>query len=312
MRLKVIDSHTAGEPTRVVLQGQIELAGATMAERRAEFASRYDGLRRGLVLEPRGSDVVVGALLTPPVSEGSVAGVLYFNNAGMLNMCGHGTIGVAETLAHLGQIGEGYATIDTVAGPVTFQRDGLGQVSLRNVESYRLAKDVEVAVPGLGPVLGDLAWGGNWFYIIHHETPKIEPANISDLIRISSLILQALDQQQIVGDDGGRIDHVELSGASDTPGVDARNFVLCPGYAFDRSPCGTGTSAKMACLASDGLLQPDQVWTQESVTGGIFQGSVVKGDRGWIPTIMGRAYLTSESTLIFDESDPYREGLAIP
>ena len=309
MRIQVIDSHTAGEPTRVILENQIEVRGETMAERRADFAAGFDGLRNGLVLEPRGSDVVVGALLTAPINPESIAGVIYFNNVGMLNMCGHGTIGVAETLHHLGRIQEGEYQIDTVAGPIKFRRNASGDVAIKNVESYRSAKDVHLVVPGVGNIVGDIAYGGNWFFIVHHDEPKIEPSQIEELTRISLAIRQTLEAQQITGADGAHIDHVELTGVSPTLGVDARNFVLCPGNAFDRSPCGTGTSAKLACLAEDGTLKPGETWVQESVTGGIFRGSVTKGVRGWLPTIEGRAHITAESTLLFQNDDPYREGL---
>lgn len=308
MRLRVIDSHTEGEPTRVVLDGQIALTGTTMEARRAELGERYDSLRRGIVLEPRGSDVVVGALLTQPVRPDSVAGVIFFNNEGLLNMCGHGTIGVAETLAHLGHIGPGRYQLDTPVGPVGFERHADGSVSVTNVLSRRHAKDVIVSTR-FGDVTGDVAWGGNWFFIVHHEAPAIEPRNLSQLAEMSIAIRKGLEAAGVTGEGGAVIDHVELNGPSNTPGVDARNYVLCPGLAIDRSPCGTGTSAKMACLAEDGLLQPGQTWTQESVMGGIFRGTVQREGDAWRPTIQGRAFITAESTLIFREDDPYRSGL---
>ena len=309
-RIQVIDSHTEGEPTRVVLEGQLPLRGSTMVERRADFATRFDDLRRGLVLEPRGADPVVGAVLTEPVNLESIAGVVYFNNAGVLGMCGHGTMGVAETLAHLGRIGHGEYQLDTPVGPILFQRDSEGMVSIQNVESYRFAKNVPLFLEGLDPIVGDIAWGGNWFYIVHYEG-MIEPALIPELIELTTEMLEELEVQGHTGAGGARIDHIELSKASIKSGVDARNFVLCPGLAFDRSPCGTGTSAKVACLAEDGVLTPGQIWTQESVTGGIFRATVEKGEQGWIPTIRGRAFVTAVATLFFQESDPYRTGLQV-
>lgn len=280
-----------------------------MQGRAEDFRTRLDGIRRGLLLEPRGSDIIVGALLTPPVAHGSVAGALFFNNAGILGMCGHGTIGVAETLSHLGRIEAGEYQIDTVVGPITFTRSPNGEVALQNVESYRFAKGVRVSTPEFGEIKGDVAYGGNWFFLVHHEHPPLAPENIAELTRLGVAIRKALSKNGVTGANGVEIDHIELTDASSTPGVDARNFVLCPGLAFDRSPCGTGTSAKLACLAEDGLIAPGAVWTQESITGGIFRGSVQPGSSGWVPTIRGRAFVTAESTLIFQENDPYREGL---
>ncbi len=308
MRLRVVDSHTAGEPTRVILEGQVALLSLTMVERRAEMALQFEVLCNGIVREPRGSDVVVCALLTPPVNPGSVAGVIFFNNVGVLHMCGHGTIGVAETLAYLGKIECGTYAIDTSVGTIEFSRSSQGEVALRNVESYRLTKGISVATE-FGTITGDIAWGGNWFFIVHLEVPTIEIKNIAELTRLTLAIKSSLARDGITGLDGAEIDHIELSGRSDTEGVNERNFVLCPGGAFDRSPCGTGTSAKMACLAEDGFLTPDTEWVQESITGGIFRGSVSRGQRGWLPIIRGRAFVTAESVLVFHPDDPYREGL---
>ena len=312
MRLRAIDSHTEGEPTRVILEGQLPIRAASMAEYVVQMRDRFDWVRSGAVLEPRGHSAVVGALLTPPVNPGSLCGVVFFNNAGYLRMCGHGTIGVAETLFRLGGLGSPAAgAVDTVAGSVSFSREESGEVSLQNVVSYRYREAVGIEVPGVGRVVGDVAWGGNWFFIAHWDKSPIRPREIRPLTDIAWRIRHALVANGVTGQDGAEIDHVELSGPSSTVGVNARSFVLCPGGEFDRSPCGTGTSAVMACLAETGQLAEDQVWVQESVTGGVFRGSVRRVEGGWLPTIRGRAFITAESTLVFEDSDPYRAGIRI-
>jgi len=305
--LRVIDSHTGGEPTRVVLEGSIPLEGTTMAERRDDFRNRFDHFRSGIVNEPRGSDVLVGAVLTPPVTPGAVAGMVFFNNVGYLGMCGHGTIGVVETLRHLGRIEPGPLTLDTPVGPVTAVLDANGDVTIRNVESRRFRAGVSVSVDGLGIVIGDVAYGGNWFFVVHEPTFDIRLSDAAQLTDACWRIRRALERDGITGEGGDEIDHIELVGATET--ADSRNYVLCPGGAYDRSPCGTGTSAKMACLYAAGKLASGQEYAQESVTGSVFYGSVEATDGGVIPTIRGRAFVTAESTLIFSAADPIRWGL---
>lgn len=298
MRIPVIDSHTAGEPTRVVLEGNVLLQGQTMQERLEDFRSRYDNLRSGLVNEPRGSDVLVGALLTEPVTPGAVAGVIFFNNVGYLGMCGHGTIGVIETLRALGRIQPGSIALDTPVGRVSAVLDQDGQVTLTNVVSHLVAQDVTVEVEGLGTISGDIAYGGNWFYVVRTPHFEIDLSHAANLTRQAQLIKEAV---HLAGHT--RVDHVELEG------VNGRNFVLCPGGAYDRSPCGTGTSAKMACLFARGELAEGELFEQFSISGSSFVGSVRAVEGGVEPTIRGRAYVVAESTLIFDESDPLRWGL---
>jgi proline racemase len=314
LRLNVIDSHTGGEPTRVVLDGQLDLKGATMAERRQDFAARLDHLRSGIVNEPRGHEAIVGAVLTPPVRQGSAAGVVFFNNVGYLGMCGHGTIGVVETLKHLGGIQPGEVTLDTPVGPVrAFLRES-GEVTIQNVVSYRYRADVTLEVDGLGPlvgpVVGDVAYGGNWFFIVHHPKFAIDLSRAKELTEICDRIRTALADAAITGDEGAEIDHVELFGEPSTPESQSKNFVLCPGGAYDRSPCGTGTSAKLACLYASGALPADEWYRQESVTGSVFAGKVAPIEGGVLPTIVGRAHVTSEATLLFSDEDPIRWGLA--
>ncbi|MDX2029092.1 MAG: 4-hydroxyproline epimerase [Blastocatellia bacterium] len=308
-RVRVIDSHTGGEPTRVVVSGGPELGGGSMAERMARFKSEFDTFRSAVVNEPRGNDAVVGALLCEPVDPAHAAGVIYFNNVGYLGMCGHGTIGLMATLAWLGRIGPGTHRIETPVGVVeaTLEEDNLVRVA--NVPSYRLAANVAVDVPGHGPVVGDIAWGGNWFFLVHSDGLALEMANLDALTDFTWRIRQALTAQGITGANGQEIDHIELFAPSRLEGVDSKNFVLCPGKAYDRSPCGTGTSAKLACLYADGKLAEGQVWRQESIVGSVFEGSLRVDGEKIHPTIKGSAFINAEADLILDERDPFCYGI---
>jgi 4-hydroxyproline epimerase len=308
-RVAVIDSHTGGEPTRVVMSGGPDLGNGPLADRVRVFRERHDAFRSAVVNEPRGSDVVVGALLVPPADPTCAAGVIFFNNVGYLGMCGHGTIGLVVTLAHAGRIGPGEHRIETPVGVVTATLHPDGQVSVQNVPSYRHAKAVRVHVEGIGEIVGDVAWGGNWFFLVNDHGQSIELRNVEVLTDFTWRIRRALDRHRITGRNGGEIDHIELFAPSTRPDVDSRNFVLCPGKAYDRSPCGTGTSAKLACLFADGKLAEGQVWRQESVVGSVFEGSIRRVGDHLIPTIRGSAYVTAESTLVFDANDPFRAGI---
>jgi 4-hydroxyproline epimerase len=308
-RLEVIDSHTGGEPTRVVIDGGPDLDGGSVAEKLHLFHAEHDRFRSAIVNEPRGSDVLVGALLTEPAEPTCAAGVIFFNNVGYLGMCGHGTMGVVVTLAHMGRIGPGEHRIETPVGIVTTRLHEDGRVSVVNVPSYRLARAVEVPVEGHGMVRGDVAWGGNWFFLCGDHGQEIALRRVEALTEFMWRIRLALAKHGIAGAEGSEIDHIELFGPSTKPDVDSRNFVLCPGKAYDRSPCGTGTSAKLACLFADGRLSEGEVWRQESITGSVFDGSVrlVRGEI--IPTITGSAFVTAESTLILNPADPCCWGI---
>lgn len=308
-QIEFIDSHTGGEPTRVVHSGVPELGVASMAERLKVLKGEHDWLRRALILEPRGYDWLVGAVLQQPVDPTCVAGVIFFNNAGYLGMCGHGLIGVVETLAHLQKLGVGEHRFETSVGIVSAVLHDDRTVSINNVVSFRSRQDVVVDVPGEGQITGDIAWGGNWFFLVAGE--EVASGNIAALLTRSRRIMAALDAQGITGDDGGRIDHVELFGEpSDRSKADSRSFVLCPGGEYDRSPCGTGTSAKLACLAADGRLAEDEVWRQESIVGSVFEGKYRKSSEGGIvPTIRGRAYVTAETKCVINDDDPFRFGV---
>lgn len=308
-RIRVVDSHTGGEPTRTVVSGGPELGIGSMAERLARFRDQHDGFRSAIVNEPRGSDVLVGALLTPPNDPASVAGVIFFNNVGYLGMCGHGTIGLVATLAHLGKLQIGDHRIETPVGTITARWEGQGRVTVRNVASYRFSKSVAVEVPGYGKVSGDIAWGGNWFFLVHEHSEILELKNVERLTEVSWRIRQALTAQGITGRDGGEIDHIELFGPPAEKTNDSRNFVLCPGRAYDRSPCGTGTSAKLACLAADGKLKPGQVWRQESILGSVFEGRIEMQGEHCIPSITGQAWVNSDAELLLDPTDPLCWGI---
>lgn len=306
-RIAVLDSHTGGEPTRLVLDGFPCLGHGSMAQRKAILAENHDAWRAATVLEPRGSDVLVGALLCKPANSAHAAGVIFFNNAGYLGMCGHGTVGVVTSLAHLGRIQTGQHIIETPVGNVVTTLHTDGSVSVQNVPSYRFRHAVEVDVPQYGRVTGDVAWGGNWFFLINDHGQRISSDNIDALIEFAWAVRQALDNQGIYGKDGAPVDHIELF--TDDDQADSRNFVLCPGKAYDRSPCGTGTSAKLACLADDGVLEPGQVWVQAGIVGSQFEAHYELDGVAVIPTIRARAHITGESTLILQADDPFAWGI---
>jgi 4-hydroxyproline epimerase len=309
-RISVVDSHTGGEPTRVVLDGLPDLGGGSVADRTRVFRDRHDTFRSCVVNEPRGSDILVGALLVPPVDPTAAAGVIFFNNVGVLGMCGHGTIGLVVTLAHLGRIKPGTHKLETSVGDITATLHTDGRVSVRNVPSYRHATGVTVEVPEVGSVVGDVAWGGNWFFLTKAKDQPLTVANAETLIDMTWRIRRQLPKDFLRGSDGAEIDHIELFGPPHDPANHGRNFVLCPGKAYDRSPCGTGTSAKLACLAADGKLAPGEVWRQESVTGSVFEGTYEPaGDGRIIPTITGTAFVTAEATLLVDPADPLKDGI---
>ena len=313
---RFIDSHTGGEPTRLVVSGGPNLGPGSMAQRLHRFRSEHDHWRRALVTEPRGNDVIVGGLLCEAQDKSNACGVIFFNNAGYLGMCGHGTIGLVATLAHLQRIGPGTHGIETPVGVVQATLHADGSVSVANVPSYRHAQHVAVQVPGVGLLHGDVAWGGNWFFLCHDHGLALLPSNIPALTARADALRQALVAQAVTGADGAEVDHIELlgsaQGAGRDPAVSGRSFVLCPGGAYDRSPCGTGTSAKLACLAADGALAPGQVWHQESVIGSVFAAHfdlALPGQVGVLPTIHGRAHVTLDATMLLDPADPFAWGL---
>ncbi|WP_109488708.1 proline racemase family protein [Occallatibacter savannae] len=325
-RIEVIDSHTAGEPTRCVLSGGPDLGSGSLSDRLAHFRRHFDAYRRAILCEPRGSDVLVGALLVEPSDPACTAGVIFFNNAGFLGMCGHGMIGVVVTLAHLRKISPGEHRIETPVGIVDITLHPDKRVTVRNVPSYRLHRDLAVDVPGYGEVAGDVAWGGNWFFLVRrHSFPtahQLHIANVEPLTAFTWAIRQALNRAGITGANGSEIDHIELFADPESAANDSRNFVLCPGKAYDRSPCGTGTSAKIACLAADATLKASHPWRQEGILGTVFEGNFefeadanapasapAAHELRIRPSITGSAYVTAEGTLLFDPADPFRLGV---
>jgi len=308
--IHVIDSHTEGEPTRVVVAGGPDLGGGPISERLQRFGSEFDHFRSGIVCEPRGSEVVVGALLLDPVHPDSSAAVIFFNDVGYLGMCGHGTIGVVTTLAHLGRISQGLHKIETPVGTVQATLHEDGSVTVENVPSYRYRAAVEVEVPGYGFFTGDVAWGGNWFFLVGDPPCELTTANRNELIAAAIAIRAALHANGVTGSGGEYIDHVEFFSEPKDKENSSRNFVLCPGVSFDRSPCGTGTSAKMACLYDDGKLAPGEAWKQEGILGTVFRGSAREGSDGQVnPSIRGQAWITGESKLLFGDGDPFAQGI---
>lgn len=306
-KITVIDSHTAGEPTRVVVAGGPDLGSGSLVVRKEKFQRDFDRFRSAIVNEPRGSDVVVGALLAEPEDRSCAAGVIFFNNVGYLGMCGHGTIGLAVTLAHLGRIKPGEHKFETPVGIVTATLHANGEVSVANIPSWRAKKAITVEVPGIGAVTGDVAWGGNWFFLVEKHGLELTLANVELLTDFCWRVRQAVNAQGFP-----EVDHVELFAPTNGGIHSSMNFVQCPGKAYDRSPCGTGTSAKLACLAADGKLEPGEIWTQESIIGSQFTGKFQWLDRGAgkvAPIITGRAFVNAEMTQLLDENDPFCWGI---
>jgi 4-hydroxyproline epimerase len=310
--IHVIDSHTGGEPTRVVVEGGPPLGADTLAQKREEFRTRFDHWRSAIVNEPRGSDAIVGALLCEPQDPTCSAGVIFFNNVGYLGMCGHGTIGLAATLQYLGRIQPGLHRIETPVGVVEAVLHDNNEVTVHNVPSYRSATGVRVDVDGFGKVTGDVAWGGNWFFLTYDLPFDLSLCNLDRLSDYAWRIRQALNEAAITGDRGQEIDHIEIYGTPSLPGANSKNFVLCPGRSYDRSPCGTGTSAKLACLYADGKLREGEKWRQESLIGSLFEGSFTIRDGMLYPAIRGSAFVDAESRLILDERDPFQWGIRAP
>ena len=310
-KIHIIDSHTGGEPTRLIVDGGPDLGNGTLAERVKIFRDKFDHYRSAVVCEPRGSDVLVGALLCKPHDPSCSAGVIFFNNVGYLGMCGHGTIGLISTLAYQGVLAVGKHKIDTPVGAVEVELHEDQSVSVHNVPAYRSQHAVKIEVEGHGTVTGDVAYGGNWFFLVADHGQDMRLANVEALTSFSWRVREALNAAGITGDDGAEIDHIELFAAPSSHENDSQNFVLCPGKAYDRSPCGTGTSAKLACLAADNKLNEAEIWRQESIIGSVFEGSFQHStEPGKIhPTIRGTAFVNAEAQLILNENDPFVWGI---
>jgi 4-hydroxyproline epimerase len=307
-RLRVIDSHTGGEPTRVVVSGLPELGGGSIGYKLERLKQDFDPYRSAVIGEPRSSPVAVGAYLLP--SDVADHGVIFFNIAGYLGMCGHGTIGLVATLRHLGLLQPGKVSLETPVGIVRAELHVDGRASFENVPAYRHLKGVRLRLGQVGEITGDVAYGGNWFFISSDHGQEVERGRIAQLDMYTALVQDVLNLQGITGRSGLPIDHIELVGPSER--ADARNYVRCPGGEYDRSPCGTGTSAKLACLFEDGKLREGQVFKVESIIGSVFEGSVRREGDCVIPKITGRAYVNGESAVLIDPEDPFAWGIQTP
>lgn len=296
----------------MVISGAPKMGKGPLNKRLEVFRAEFDWFRSAVVNEPRGSDAVVGALLCEPFDRSCEAGVIYFNNVGYLGMCGHGTIGLVTTLAYLGRIRSGRHKIETPAGVVYATLHESGEVTVNNVPSFRFRENVKIKVPKFGTVVGDVAWGGNWFFLVKNNLLKLELGNLEQLVEFTWAVRQALAATGVTGRDEAEIDHVEIFAAPDLPDADSKNFVLCPGKSYDRSPCGTGTSAKVACLYADGKLQPGQKWRQESIIGSLFEASISIENGQVLPSITGRAFVNGEGYLVLDDRDPFCYGIPTP
>ncbi len=347
-RIPFLDSHTGGEPTRLILSLPFDPPAGTVAEKLSTLKAHHDDLRRTVLNEPRCSDVFIGAYLVEPADPTCQLGVIFFNNVGYLGMCGHGTIGLIASLAYLGRVQPGVIRVETPVGVVEatlhplslrgeaeaiFSPNGelLGanpryeraepslystadprnhrypnKVSVKNVPAYRHLAHIPVTVAGK-TIHGDVAWGGNWFFLCHDHGLEVDMSNLEALTDFAWQVHEQLAANGITGAGGAEIDHIELF--APTPQADSKSFVLCPGKAYDRSPCGTGTSAKLACLYADGHIRVGQTWRQQSVVGSIFEGSIqLDGDK-MIPTITGEAWVMAEGVILVDERDPFGSGI---
>jgi 4-hydroxyproline epimerase len=320
-RIPFLDSHTGGEPTRLIPSLPFDLGVGSVADRLSTLKAHHDDLRRTVLLEPRGSDVLVGAYLVPPADPTCQFGVIYFNNVGYLGMCGHGTIGLIASLAYMGKVQPGIIRVETPVGVVeatlhdspSLAGKGLGdgseypnRVSVRNIPTYRHLAHVPIAIDGK-TIHGDVAWGGNWFFLVHDHGMDVDMSNLEALTDFAWRVREQLTAHGVTGANGAEIDHIELF--AETKEANSKSFVLCPGKAYDRSPCGTGTSAKLACLYADGKLKVGQTWKQQSIVGSIFEGSIQLDGGRIIPTITGEAWVMSEGTLLVDERDPFGKGI---
>jgi len=311
-RIPYLDSHTGGEPTRLIETPPFDLGSGSVADKLSKLKKDHDDFRTTVLNEPRGADVIVGALLVEPADPTCQFGVIYFNNVGYLGMCGHGTIGLIASLAYLGKVQPGIIRVETPVGVVeaTLHKNKAGEypnkVSVKNIPAYRHLTHVPVTVDGK-TIHGDVAWGGNWFFLCHDHGLEVNMQNLEALTEFSWRVREQFTANGITGANGAEIDHVELFAS--TPEADSKSFVLCPGKAYDRSPCGTGTSAKLACLYADGKLSVGQTWKQQSVVGSIFEGSIqLDGDK-IIPTITGEAWVMAEGVILVDERDPFGNGI---
>ncbi len=308
--IRVVDSHTAGHPTRIIVDGSPDLGEGSLIERRDHFRKNFDRFRSAVIGEPRGSDALVGAILCKSSDPTCDTGVIFFDNFRYLDMSGHGMIGVGVTLEYLGQIKGGPLRVETPAGVVTIDLHETGDISVQNVPSFRHRKDVVVNLDGSGRFGGDIAWGGAWFFLVNDHQEELNITRADRLVDVTRSIRRALAREGITGPQGEVIDNIALFGQPHRRDARSKNFVLRSERSYRRCPSGTATSAKLACLHADGALAEGETWRQESIVGTIFDGTVNIVDGKLLPTIRSTAHVTAESTLIVDERDPYCWGLS--
>ena len=324
-----IDGHTAGNPVRLVAGGAPRLNGTTMSERRQDFLARFDWIRTGLMFEPRGHDMMSGGFLYPPADPQSDAAILFIETSGCLPMCGHGTIGMVTFALEHGLVvlrTPGKLRLEVPAGVVDIEyvQDGpkVTSVKIRNVASYLAAKDVEIDVPGFGPLRVDVAYGGNFYAIVEPQGPYrgLDALGAAKILELSpvvrKLMRDAVEPVHPIDPTIRGINHVLWADAPRGDGADGRNAVFYGDRAIDRSPCGTGTSARMAHLAATGRLQPGDRFVHESYIGSRFIGRVeaateLGGQPAIIPSIEGSAYATGLNQIWIDQSDPFWRGFVV-
>ncbi|MBY0569300.1 MAG: 4-hydroxyproline epimerase [Hyphomonadaceae bacterium] len=324
-----IDGHTAGNPVRLVIEGVPELRGATMSERRQDFLERYDWIRTGLCFEPRGHDMMSGGFLYPPTSAEADVGILFIETSGCLPMCGHGTIGIVTFGLENGLIKPrtpGRFVADVPAGAIVleYELDGakVRSVRIRNVPSYLAAEDVRIDVPGFGPFSIDVAYGGNFYAIIEPQGAYrgLDALGAARILQLSPIIRQLVREKiepvhpldpTIRG-----VSHVLWADAPKGAGAHGRNAVFYGDKAIDRSPCGTGTSARLAHLHAKGRLKVGEAFVHESYIQSRFIGRVeaeteIAGQRAIIPSIEGSAYATGRNEIWIDDDEPFPHGFQV-
>lgn len=324
-----IDGHTCGNPVRLVAGGGPRIKASSMFERRQKFLEDFDWIRTGLMFEPRGHDMMSGAILYPPSSDDFDVGVLYIETSGCLPMCGHGTIGTVTMAIEEGLLKPatpGVARLETPAGLVTaeYTMDGdhVASVRLTNVPSFLAAEGLEIDCPEFGRLTFDVAYGGNFYAIVEPQQnfPGVGKVPVDQLVRVSpqlrTLLNEHFDMVHPENPEIKGISHVQWTGPAADPKADARNAVFYGDKAIDRSPCGTGTSARMAQLFARGDLKVGDSFVHESVIGSLFTGGVkeavsVGNKPGIVPTVEGWAVKTGTSTITLDERDPYMTGFSV-
>jgi proline racemase len=327
--IQAVDSHTAAEPTRVITGGLPTIRGATMAEKRDQLRQEHDSIRKSLVLEPRGHDAIVLAFLLPPTRDDADLGVVFANDAGYLGMCGHGSIGLVTTAVAMGLVPAvepvTEIALDTPVGlircRVAVEAGRPKSVTITNVPSFLYRQRVIVDVHGFGKVAADVAYGGNWFAFVEADQLGlvVEKSHLPVLMQAATAIREALVREGVRGihpetGEEETVDHIKLFEALDGEHLGARSLTLCPGTAYDRSPCGTGTSAKLAVLHAKGELKQGEVFDSESVLGTKFMARIVGETTvgkypAIVPEITGSAWITSFATFVIDPDDPCRLGI---